>query len=130
MLKPHFIFTKNKDSFSVHVKNLEELNVKQIQEIEQFVKARNGYFDFNIYTFTIRKNLEYQEFVKLLHTLHVEAFTQESLLPLKNSARITFGQYKGMLYSELPNSYLLWLKNNYIGKERETVCDEIAERDI
>ena len=130
MPKPHFIFTKNQDSFSVHVKNLEELNVKQIQEIEQFVERRNGYFDFHTYKFTIRKNLQYQEFVKLLHTLHVEAFTQEAQSPVKNNARITFGQYKGMLYSELPDSYLLWLKSNYMGKDRETICNEITKRNI
>ncbi|HIP54290.1 MAG TPA: hypothetical protein EYH11_02325 [Sulfurimonas autotrophica] len=29
-----------------------------------------------------------------------------------------------MFYRELPNSYLLWLKNNYTGKEREIICDE------
>ncbi len=130
MPKPHFIFTKNKNSFCVHVKNLEELSVEQIQDIEHFVDVRNGYFDFTTYTFTVNKNLEYQEFIKLLNTLHVNALTEESIVLQKNSEKINFGQYKGMLYSELPDSYLLWLKNNYSGKDREILCDEITRRKV
>jgi len=130
MQKPHFIFTKKINSFSVHVENLEKLHVKQIQVIQDFVSARNGYFDFNTYTFTIKKNLEFQEFVKLLKTLHVDSVIEEKTLHLKNNARIEFGQYKGMFYNELPDSYLLWLKNNYIGKDREILCDEITSRNL
>ena len=130
MQKPHFIFTKKINSFSVHVENLEKLHVKQIQVIQDFVSARNGYFDFNTYTFTIKKNLEFQEFVKLLKTLHIDSVIEEKTLHLKNNARIEFGQYKGMFYNELPDSYLLWLKNNYIGKDREILCDEITSRNL
>ena len=130
MSKPHFTFTKHKNSFSVHVENLEMLSVEQIQEIEHFVSERKGYFDFDTYTFTIRKNLEYQEFIRLLQTLHVEATTREAVVNIQNSARINFGQYKGMPYNELPDSYLLWLKNNYIGSDREVICGEIAKRNI
>ena len=128
MPKPHFIFTKQKNSFSVHVKNLEALRVEQIQEIEHFVSERKGYFDFTTYTFTIQKNLAYQEFVKLLTLLPIDAFVEEKVLDTQSNARIPFGQYKGMLYSELPDSYLLWLKNNYTGNERETICNEITKR--
>lgn len=130
MSKPHFTFTKHKNFFSVHIENLEMLSVQQIQEIEHFVSQRKGYFDFNTYTFTIRKNLEYQEFIRLLQTLHVKATTQEAVVNIQNSARINFGQYKGMLYNELPDSYLLWLKNNYIGSDREIICGEITKRNI
>ncbi|UCM99223.1 DUF3820 family protein [Sulfurimonas sp. SWIR-19] len=130
MPKPHFIFIKQKDSFRVHVKNLEKLRVEQIQEIEAFVTQRNGYFDFASYTFSIGKKLEYQEFVKLLTVLHVEALVEEAVYATQSSARISFGQYKGMLYSELPDSYLLWLKNNYMGSDREIICTEIAKRGL
>ncbi|ADN09154.1 DUF3820 family protein [Sulfurimonas autotrophica] len=130
MSKPYFTFTKHKNSFSVHVENLEMLSVRQIQEIEHFVSERKGYFDFDTYTFTIRKNLEYQEFIRLLQTLHVEATTREAVANIQNSVRINFGQYKGMPYNELPDSYLLWLKNNYIGSDREIICGEIAKRNI
>lgn len=130
MPKPHFIFTKQNNSFSVHVKNLEELSVKQIHNIESFVKIRKGYFNFETYTFTIYKKLEYYEFVKLLDLLHVEAFVQEAALEIKSSAKISFGQYKGMFYWELPDSYLLWLKNNYTGKEREIICDEVIKHKL
>jgi len=130
MPKPHFIFTKYQNSFSVHVKNLEMLSVEQIQEIEHFVNERKGYFDFDTYRFTIRKKLEYHEFIRLLQTLHVNATTEEAVAKVQMSARISFGQYKGMLYSELPDSYLLWLKSNYIGSDREVICTEIAKRNI
>ena len=128
MIKPHFIFTKYTNSFSVHVKNLEKLSIKQIQEIEHFVRERKGYFNFDTYTFTIRKKLEYHEFVKLLHTLHLQVTTEETLAKVQMSAKIGFGQYKGMFYSELPDSYLLWLKSNYTGSDREIICTEIAKR--
>ncbi len=128
MPKPHFVFTKYKNSFSVHVKNLEELSLEQIHQIEDFVRQRNGYFDFQTYTFVIQKKLEYKEFTKLLVTLHVEAFVEEVIHNTQTNARISFGQYKGMLYDELPDAYLLWLKNNYAGKDREIICSEIAKR--
>lgn len=130
MPKPHFIFTKYKNSFSVHVKNLEELSVKQIHEIESFVDQRKGYFNFDTYTFAIQKKLEYKDFLKLLDTLHVEAFVEEVIYETKSNTRISFGQYKGMLYDELPDSYLLWLNNNYIGKDRELICSEITKRTL
>ena len=130
MPKPYFIFTKQKKSFKVYVKNLEELQVAQIQEIENFVDLRNGYFDFNTYTYSIGKNIEYQEFVKLLDMLHVKATVEEALPDTKSSKRISFGQYKGMLYDELPDSYILWLKNNYVGNERETICSEAVRRKL
>lgn len=44
MIKPHFIFTSYKNSFSVKVKNLEKLTVEQIQTIERFVSQRKGIF--------------------------------------------------------------------------------------
>ena len=47
MNKAHLIFTKYTNSFSVHIKNLEQLSVEQIQQIEHFVDARKGLFDFN-----------------------------------------------------------------------------------
>ncbi len=130
MQKPHFIFTKKTNSFSVHVENLENLHVEQIHVIQDFVTARNGYFDFNTYTFIIRKKLEFQEFVKLVKTLHVDAFIEEKTLYIQSNARIEFGQYKGMFYNELPDSYLLWLNNNYIGKDREILCNEIKSRNL
>ncbi len=129
-MRPHFLFTKQNNSFSVHVKNLEVLHVAQIQEIEHFVDTRNGYFDFSTYTFKIQKNLDYYHFVRLLEALNMDVTTQELTSSVSSSVRIYFGQYKGMLYSELPDSYLLWLKNNYIGKDREIICEEISKRNI
>ncbi len=130
MTKPHFIFTKQKGAFRVHVKNLEALSVEQIREIEEFVTARKGYFDFETYTFTIQKNIDYEEFVRLLESLHVKARVEKTTFYTQSSARIPFGQYKGMLYSELPDSYLQWLKNNYMGSDREIVCTEVAKRKL
>lgn len=130
MVRPHFIFTRYKDYISVYVKNLEKLSVSQIQEIEIFVHVRNGHFDFSTYTFTLNKKLEFDEFRKLLETLHVEAFVEEENPETLNSERIGFGQYKGLFYNELPDSYLLWLRNNYVGSDREIICNEISRRKL
>lgn len=129
--KPHFIFTKLHNSFSVYVKNLEQLTVPEIQIIETFVSIRNGLFDFNTYTFFVPKNLEFNDFVFLLKHVNINAFCEEKiLLPEKKKGRVEFGRYKGLDYSELPDSYLLWLKSNYSGKNREIIDAELKSRNL
>ena len=110
MAVPYFIFTKFANSFSVHVKNLEELCVEQIRDIEAFVSARKGIFDFNSYTFAIQKRLEFNEFVSLVQRTSLEATCEEKIINIQQRERVEFGKYKGMLYCDLPDSYLLWLK--------------------
>ncbi len=128
MPKAHFVFTRYPHSFKVHVKNLEELSVEQIQEIEVFVSARNGIFDFNTYSFSIQKKLEYHEFVSLIGLTLEGSTCEEEILTLQQKAKVEFGKYKGMNYSELPDSYLLWLKSNYMGKDRDVIDEEIRFR--
>jgi len=130
MSNAQFIFTKYPNSVSVHVENLEELRVEQIQEIEEFVRIRNGIFDFETYTFVIQKKIEFYEFVSLLEHAGIKADCVEKTLKITNNAKIEFGQYKGMLYSEIPDSYLLWLKKNYRGKDREVLDLELTNRGL
>ncbi|MDQ1243811.1 MAG: polymerase subunit epsilon [Campylobacterota bacterium] len=128
MSNPHFLFTKYANSISVHVKNLEELSVAQIQSIEAFVSARKGIFDFNTYTFTIQKRLEFSEFLALIANSSIDAVCEEKSLNVQQRERVEFGKYKGMLYCDLPDSYLLWLKSNYMGKDRDVVEAELKFR--
>ena len=130
MKKAHLIFTRYPHSFNVHVKNLEELTVEQIQSLEAFVNARNGVFDFNTYTFAIQKRLEFDEFVSLIENSSIEATCIEKQLKVQQKAKVEFGKYKGMFYSDLPDSYLLWLKSNYRGKDREIVDAELNFRTL
>lgn len=130
MSKAHFIFTKYSNSFSVYVKNLEQLSVLQIQEIEAFVAARKGIFDFNSYTFTINKRLEFDEFLALIQTTLPQSECEEKIINIHQRERVEFGKYNGVLYCDLPDSYLLWLKSNYMGKDRETIEAEIKFRSI
>ena len=130
MNKAHFIFTRYPHSFSVHVKNLEKLSVEQIQSIETFVNARNGVFDFETYTFVIQKKLEFDEFTVLIKYSLPESTYEEKKLKIQQKAKVEFGKYKGMFYSDLPDSYLLWLKSNYRGKDREIVDAELNFRTI
>lgn len=130
MNKIHFIFTRHTNSFSVHVKNLEELCVEQILAIEAFVSARNGVFDFKTYTFAIQKKLEFSEFVLLIEHSFTNATCQENILKVQQKAKVEFGKYKGMFYSDIPDAYLLWLKSNYRGKDREIVDAELNFRTI
>lgn len=129
-IKPQFTFTKHKTSFSVHIENLEELSVKQIQAIEIFVTERNGIFDFETYTFVIKKRLEFDEFTSLLKYSSIDAKCEEKIILKKTDAKIEFGKYKGMSYNEIPDSYLLWLKANYRGKDRDTVDTELQLRSL
>jgi hypothetical protein len=130
MYKAHFVFTKFHNSFSVHVENLEQLSVEQIQTIESFVKQRKGLFDFNTYTFVIQKRLEFSEFVSLLQKSAIDATCEENFLKVQQTQKIEFGKYKGLAYSDLPDSYLLWLKSNYNGKNRETIDAELKFRNL
>ncbi len=130
MNKPYLIFTQNKKSFSVYVKNLEQLNVAQIKEIESFVNNRNGMFDFDTYTFIIAKKLKFDDFIILLKHLNIDAICEENIIIAQNQPRIGFGQYKGMQYNELTDSYLLWLKVNYRGIDRVIIDKELKKRNL
>jgi len=130
IIKPHLIFTKYNNSFSVYVKNLEKLSVKQIQELQKFVAQRKGVFDFNSFTFVIQKRLEYEEFVQLIKHTSIEAVFEEIVLVRKTDAKIDFGKYKGMKFNELPDAYLVWLRANYRGKDRELIDVELKSRKL
>lgn len=130
MSKPHFVFTKYSNSISVHVKNLEQLSVAQIQDIEAFVRERKGIFDFDLYTFTIQKRLEFSEFISLIENSAIDATCEEKSLNVQQRERVEFGKYKGMLYCDIPDSYLLWLKSNYMGKDRDVVEAELKFREL
>ena len=130
MIKADFLFTQYARSFSVYIKNLEKLTVEQIQEIESFVSSRKGVFDFNTYTFSIQKKIEFSEFVELIEHSGIQAKLSERIIQVKSQPRVGFGQYKGMQYRELPDSYMLWLKSNYRGYERETIEKELKRRKL
>ena len=130
MPKPILIFTKKKNSFNVSIKNMEQLSVAQIQELESFVKSRNGIFDFERYEFKINKNIEYTEFIKLIDYTNIDCSMEENIIVEKQYPRIGFGQYKGMQYNELTDSYMLWLKANYRGVDREVIDKELKNRKL
>jgi len=124
------VFTKRKASFSVYIENLEKLSVEQIKRLQNFVSKRKGIFDFNKYTFVIQKNLEFNEFVSLLHHVGIKAYVQEKNIVQKTTQKIEFGKYKGMLFSEIPDAYLLWLKKNYRGSQRDIIDAELNYRKL
>jgi hypothetical protein len=130
MIYADFYFTQYKNSYKVKVRNLESLHVKQIQEIESFVKQRNGLFDFSTYTFVIQKRLDFESFVKLIKSLHIQANIEEEFLEIKKAHRIGFGKYKGLAYNELPDSYMIWLKSSYKGSERKYIEEELQKRKL
>ena len=130
MAKAQLFFTECKNSFSVYIKNLEELTIEQIKQLEHFVSTRRGVFDFNTYSFAIQKRLSFKEFVYLIERSGIEATCKETLIETSAMPRVEFGQYKGMYYSELPDSYLLWLKSNYRGKDKETLESELNRRGL
>ncbi len=130
MNRARLTFTKAKNSFSVRVENLQRLSIEQIQELERFVANRKGIFDFNSYKFVIQKRLDFEEFVSLLKQCGIKAICKESIVITKNRPRILFGNYKGMFYTDIPDSYLLWLKSNYRGVDRKFIDAELSRRGI
>ena len=95
-----------------------------------FTKLRKGIFDFNSYVFVIQKRLEFFEFEKLITLCGIDARCEENILIEKSYPRIGFGQYKGMQYNELSDSYMLWLKVNYRGYERDSINSELNRRKL
>ncbi len=88
---------------------------------------RKGIFDFTNYTFVIQKRLELEKFVKLLKFSELKAISIDKPVVLAFNPRIAFGQYKGMAYEDLTDSYLLWLKTNYNGQDRETIAKKLKK---
>lgn len=130
MPKALLLFTSYKNSYSVRISNLEKLSVEQIQELERFVSVRKGIFDFETYSFVIQKRLEFYEFVALIKHSKIAAEIQEQFIVREQEPRIGFGQYKGMEYRELPDSYMLWLKTSYRGYDRQKVEKELQKRGL
>lgn len=130
IVKAQLIFTQYRNSYSVKVQNLEQLSVEQIQQLQEFVSNRKGLFDFNKYTFVIQKRLEFREFISLIELSDIKANCEENLLVVESQPRIGFGQYKGMQYNELPDSYLLWLKSSYRGYDRDKIDKELKSRKL
>ena len=128
--KPKFYFTELAHSLKVEVKNLEALSVAQIVAIEQFVEKRRGVFDFSTYTFVLQKKLTFEEFSKLIQESKLDAIVINNPLKVEAEKRVSFGQYKGVSYSEIPDSYLLWLKSNYHGKEQSYIDAELKKRKL
>lgn len=123
-------FHKGHNSFTVKVLNLESLSVEQIQELQAFAVQRNGLFDFNTYSFTIQKRIEFEEFYRLIKHLNINAIITEALIIETTKPRIYFGQYKGMFYEDLDDSYLLWLHSNYRGSDKSKIEAEITKRQL
>ncbi len=130
MFKAHLIFTQYKNSYSVKIPNLEQLSVEQIQELQYFVSCRNGIFNFDSYSFVIQKKIEFYQFSSLIKHSKINAVCEENIILDKFKPRIGFGQYKGMQYDELPDSYMLWLKSNYRGQERKNIDKELKKRKL
>jgi len=130
MPKALLVFTKKRNCFVVSIQNMEKLSVIQIQELQSFVKFRNGIFNFEKYEFTINKRIEFYEFESLLKHAQIEAQCSEHVVYAQTQPRVGFGQYKGMQYNELPDSYLLWLKANYRGIDREIIDKELKRRKL
>ena len=127
---PEFLFEAHPNSYSVKVSNLHKLSVKQIQEIEKFVTLRRGIFSFENFSFSIQKRLDFEGFKKLFFSLNIEGIFKEKEKFFENKERISFGQYKGLSYYELPDSYMQWLKTNYHGYDRNKVDKELKRRNI
>ena len=134
MTVPKLRFVAYSEYYTIIVENLALLSVDQIKELEAFAAQRRGRLDFATSAFRIGKRISFEHFNKTLELCGIKADTIESepvnqITPASNTP-VGFGQYKGMSYSELPQEYLLWLKHNYRGREREFVDQELQSRSL
>ena len=131
---PRLRFVAFSEYYTITVENLTALSVEQIKELESFAAQRRGRLDFATSTIRIGKRIPFEHFNKTLELCGIKADTIEAepvnqITPASNTP-IGFGQYKGMSYSELPEEYLLWLKFNYRGREREFLEQELRNRSL
>jgi hypothetical protein len=68
--------------------------------------------------------------VSLIEHSDIKARCEENIIEVKSQPRVGFGQYKGMQYSDLANSYMIWLKANYRGYDRELIEAELKKRNL
>jgi hypothetical protein len=142
----------------IKIKNLQNLTVSQIQSLEFFTQKRRGIFDFSTHTIILHKKIEHSHLQQLFEFEHIDVQAEEidtyhdkeekhqgttendinkkyhdnSRTAEKKSSnvKISFGKYKGKFYSEIPDSYLLWLKKNYKGLEESNIVNETIRRKI
>lgn len=134
MALPLLRFVAYADYYTVTIENLAALTVPQIQQLETYALQRRGRLDFSNASMRIAKRITFDHFNKTLElcgitadTIQSEVLSQIGTMP---DATVGFGKYKGMCYSELPQEYLLWLKRNYQGHEREFVEQELRNRSL
>jgi len=70
------------------------------------------------------------EFVKIIELSSLDASCVDNPVVSQVKPRVSFGQYKGMLYTELPDSYILWLKENYSGAQKNILKEELKYRGL
>ena len=139
MAEPYLVYRQFSHFFVLDIDNLSELSVTQIQELEAFARVRNGLFDFKKAQIKITKRIEMHHLVQLFATTSLQPYIKEyegSEHLAKGEDKeavaipIGFGKHRGTLYSDLPAEYLLWLKRNYKGREREFILGELMRRGL
>ncbi len=135
MVRPLLRFVAYRNYFTLSIENLSQLSVAQIQQLEKFASDRRARLDFNTARMRIGKRISYSELNRLLALSGIKADTIESEIKRKKEQAtvdpiIGFGKHRGMHYSEIPVEYLLWLKKNYQGHEREALEHELRNRSL
>jgi hypothetical protein len=138
MAVPLLRFVAYRDYYTVTVENLTELTVPQIRRLEAYAAQRRSLLDFSTARMRIWKRIDFAHFNKTLELAGIAADTIESEIvrpagkpaaPVQDPV-IGFGKHRGMRYSDIPESYLLWLKNNYSGTERGLIEAELSRRGL
>jgi hypothetical protein len=138
MALPLLRFVAYRDYYTVRIENLTELTVPQIRQLEAYAAERRSLLDFSTATMKIWKRVDYAHFNKTLKLAGIAADTIESEVvrpdsmpaaPAKDPV-VGFGKHRGMRYGDLPEGYLLWLKNNYSGPERGLIEAELTRRGL
>lgn len=135
IVRPLLRFVAHYDYFTLRVENLTALTVPQIQALEKFASDRRGRLDFTTSTIKVRKRIDFNDLNRILALSGINADTIESEIKRKKEessvdAVIGFGKYRGSNYKDIPTPYLLWLKKNYQGHERQALELELRNRSL
>ncbi|HIC44744.1 MAG TPA: hypothetical protein EYO73_10855 [Sulfurimonas sp.] len=124
-------YTQYSKQFTCKIENIGELSIQTLQELEAFASQRSGSLDYSKESFSIPKRIEIQHLQELFQLKGMDVFiTQKEAQKhfAVNTSIINFGKFKGTKWSDLEDTYLLWLTKNLNSDDRQTAIRELERR--
>ncbi|MDF1881241.1 hypothetical protein JHD50_07990 [Sulfurimonas sp. MAG313] len=124
-------YTQYSKQFICKIQNINELSVQTLQELENFASTRSGSLDYTKESFCIPKRIALSHVQELFKLKGLDVFITEEEAKrqrISNMATINFGKYKGTKWTDLDDTYLLWLSKNLNSDDRQIAISELESR--